>query len=71
VHTEAGGAHEQAGTPMRNQLVVDLALAGPNLIPDPIRWDSGDCSPMLFGSDDEWPENRLQLGRFFPPPLGE
>jgi hypothetical protein len=56
---------------MRNQLVVDLALAGPNLIPDPLGWDSGDCSPTLFGSADTWPENRLPVDRLLPPPLGE
>jgi hypothetical protein len=40
---------------MRNQLVVDLALAGPNIIPDPIPWGSRASSPTLFGSADEHP----------------
>jgi hypothetical protein len=40
---------------MRNQLVVDLVLAGPNIIPDPIPWCSRASSPTLFGSADEHP----------------
>jgi hypothetical protein len=31
---------------MRNRLVVDLALAGPNVVPDPVGLDSSTQEPL-------------------------
>jgi hypothetical protein len=43
---------------MRNQLVVDLVLAGPNIVPDPTRWGTRDSAQTLFGSAEEQPVDR-------------